>query len=159
MFKSVVLNVWSLIVGVVWSAGPSHVRPTFSSDMSLFSTIITSYISASGRLLYLWTCLLLSVTAIVWPLKIISIILIRISIAIVPWVIWSSVSIVALKSRLIVGIRPFVAVGIPVMRWTSVPATWVAAISSLLAWKAGVPTLRWWWSRKLHSWVSSGMTV
>jgi hypothetical protein len=76
--------------------------------------------------------LFLVATVIVWPLKIISVTLIWIPIAIVSRVIWSSVSIVALKSRLIVRIRPFVAVGIPVMRWTLVLATRVAAISSLL---------------------------
>ena len=89
---------------LVCSVGPSHVRPTFSRDMSLFSAIKTSYIPSSGRQLSLWICLFVVATAIVWPLKIISVILIQIPIAIVPRIIWSSVSICALKSRLIVGI-------------------------------------------------------
>ena len=58
--------------------------PTSCVGMLGWPAIKTSYISSSGRRPSLWTCLLVVVTVIVWPPKIISIILIRIPIAIVP---------------------------------------------------------------------------
>ena len=147
-----------LVVVVVIMVGVIHVRPTFSSNMSSSSAIITSYISSCRRRLFLYICLFPATIVIVLPLKLvwitIAIILVLSPVIALYWLLVSFVP-------LIVWIQSFVAVKtiFPVMRWTLIPAARVAAILSLLAWKTGVPTLQWWWSRKSHSWISSRLTI